>query len=275
MRRTLNPPAQDWASTSPADVRPLRQALALARAETTLLLRNKTALFTATLIPLMLVALLASLPSGLSGPSMAMSMVTGSVLLFVLYYTLVTSTVARRDEYTLKRLYSGATRPSTVLIGMALPLAALVAVQVVVGFVAVAVLMGVGEAPYPWLLALAVVAGCGVWWMLALASCPYTRSVEAAQLTTLPLIMVAIGLSGMSVPIAILPEPLQWMAQLSPMYPVTDLTFLALSSTRVTLEPVARADLWMAVGLDLGVAVAWIAAAALVVRRRFAWEPRR
>ena len=56
---------------------------------------------------------------------------------------------------------------------------------------------------------------------------------------------------------------------------MTDLTFLALSSTRVTLEPVAAGDLWLAVGLDLVVAAAWVAAAAFVVRRRFTWEPRR
>lgn len=256
-------------------VRPVRQALALARTEAILLLRNKTALFTAALIPLLLVALLAALPTGLSGPALAMGMIIGSVLLFVLYYTLVTSTVARREEYTLKRLYSSAARPATILVGMAVPLLALVVVQVIIGLVAVAILMGIGPAPHLWLLSLAVLVGCAVWWVLALASCPWTKSVEAAQLTTMPLIMVAIGLSGLSVPIGILPEPLQWVAQATPMFPVVDLSFLALSSTRVTAEVVAGAQLWQAVLLDLGVAAAWVVAGLLVLRRRFAWEPRR
>jgi ABC-2 type transport system permease protein len=258
----------------PPAVRPVRQGLAMARAETVLLLRNKTALFTATLIPLMVVALLAALPSGRSGPAMALSMVIGSVLLFVLYYTLVTSTVARREEYTLKRLYSSTVRPTLVLIGMALPLLALVVAQVVIGLVAVIALMDLRSAPHLWLLIVAVVAGCVVWWVLALASCPYTKSVEAAQLTTLPLIMVALGLSGLTVPIGILPMPLPWVAQLTPMFPMADLTFLALSSTRVTSAVVTGVELWKAVLLDVGVAVGWTLVGLLVLRR-FAWEPRR
>ncbi|GAA3628712.1 ABC transporter permease [Microlunatus ginsengisoli] len=256
-------------------VRPTRQVLALARSESTLLLRNKTALFTATLIPLMLVALLGVLPSALSGPPLAMSMVIGSVLLLVLYYSLVTSTVARREEHTLKRLYSSAVRPAAIMIGMALPLLILVAVQVIIGLIAVAIVMGLDSAPHTWLLLPAVIAGCAVWWVLALASCPFTKSVEAAQLTTMPLIMVALGLSGMTVPIGILPGWLQWAAQLSPMFPTIDLAFVALSATRVTGEAVGGSQLWLAVLLDLGVAAGWVLAGLWLLRRRFGWEPRR
>src|SRR5215203_1040445 len=170
----------------------------------------------------------------------------GTLLMFVVYYTLVTSTVARREEHMLKRLYTSSARPATVLFAMAVPAILLMLMQVIVGGVAVTLLVGLDNPEHLWLLVPTMAAAAAVWCLLALALAIFTRSVEAAQLTALPLIRVAFGVSGLSVPLAVLPEVGQTLAQLSPMFPV----------------------------MDLAVLVGWVALGLMVIRRAFRWEPR-
>ena len=253
----------------------LRRALALARTELILLRRNRTAFFTALLMPLFFVAMFAALPNGLAGPPAVLGMVLGSALLFVVYYTLVTTVVARREQHTLKRLYTSSARPGTILVGMGLPLLGLLLVQVAVGVVAVAATSGLGDPPRLWLLLPAVLGGAAVWWVLALLSAVATRTVEAAQLTTLPLILVALLLSGLSLPLALLPDGLQVVAQLTPMFPVVDLVCLAFDGVQVTGSTVADGALVRAVLVDLAVLAAWVLLGLQLVRRTFRWEPRR
>ncbi|HKF88955.1 MAG TPA: ABC transporter permease [Propionibacteriaceae bacterium] len=160
--------------------------------------------------------------------------------MFVVYYTLVTSTVARREEHMLKRLYTSSARPATVLFAMAVPAILLMLMQVIVGGVAVTLLVGLDNPEHLWLLVPTMAAAAAVWCLLALALAIFTRSVEAAQLTTLPLIRVALGVSGLSVPLAVLPEVGQTLAQLSPMFPVVDLVHLSLGTVRVSGDVVTR-----------------------------------
>ena len=70
----------------------LRRGLSLARAEA-LLVRNHTALFPALLIPLMLIAIVAVLPDSPTKAPLVLGTIVGTSLVFVVYYTLVTSTV--------------------------------------------------------------------------------------------------------------------------------------------------------------------------------------
>jgi ABC-2 type transport system permease protein len=252
-----------------------RRALALARAEVTLLLRNRTALFTALTMPLFFVALFATLPTGVAGPAAVTSLVAASALLFVVYYTLVTSVVARREQHTLKRLHTSPARPATVLVGMALPPLALLVGQVALGLLATAVLLGSAAPARPALLVPAVLLGAAVWSLLALVSTTFTRSVEAAQLTTMPLILVGLLFSGLSLPLGLLPGALQVLASLTPMFPVVDLVALAFGPERVTGRVVNGAALVRAVSVDLAVLLAWVVAGVALLRRQFRWEPRR
>ncbi|GAA1433904.1 ABC transporter permease [Microlunatus lacustris] len=268
-------PGTPSAGTPPLLRTETRRALALARAEVTLLLRNRTALFTALTMPLFFVALFAALPSGVTGPAAVTGLVTGSALLFVVYYTLVTSVVARREQHTLKRLQTSPARPATVMVGMALPLVVLLVAQVGLGLVAAAVLTGLGAPPRLGLLVPAVLLGGAVWSVLALVSTAFTRSVEAAQLTTMPLILVALLFSGLSLPLGLLPGGLQLVAQLTPMFPVVDLVALAFGPARVTAEVVSGSSLVRAVLVDVAVLVGWVVAGVVLLRCRFRWEPRR
>lgn len=262
---------------TPTDASPteLRRALTLARAEAKLLLRNKTATFIAVLTPLMLVLLVGLVPSSAGLPALVMGMLIGTALLFVVYYTLVTSAVARREEHYLKRLYTSTARPLTILVAMAIPLLVLLLVQVALAFAGVVLLLDYAPTVKVLLVLLAIVVGTTAWWSLALASAIFTRTVESAQLTTLPLLMVALLFSGLSLPLGMLPELVTTVAQLTPMFPVLDLTFLGMAGVRVTGEPVVGGELVRSVLVDAAVLVGWTLAGLALVRRRFRWEPRR
>jgi ABC-2 type transport system permease protein len=139
-----------------------RRGLSLARAEALLLVRNRTALFTALLIPLMLTAIVAVSPESPTKAPQLLGMIVGTSLLFVVYYTLVTSTVARREKHTFKRLYTSSARPATVLFAMAVPAIVLMLMQVIVGGVAVTLLVGLDNRVHIWLLVPTMAAAAAV-----------------------------------------------------------------------------------------------------------------
>ena len=258
--------------TAPND---LSRTLTLARAETTLLLRNKTATSIAVLTPPLIVPLVSLMPTSAGLPALVMAMLTGTALLFVVYYTLVTSAVARREEHYLKRLYTSTARPVTILVAMVLPLLVLLAIQLALGFAAVWALLDYRPNWHILLVLVAALLGAAAWWALALASTVFTRTVESAQLTTLPLLMVALLFSGLSLPLALMPDPAVLLAQFTPMFPVVDLVYLGMAGIRISGETVAGAELLRAVAIDAAVLIGWTAAGLAFVRSRFRWEPRR
>lgn len=127
----------------------------------------------------------------------------GTALMFVVYYTMVTSLVARREQLVLKRLLAGEPTPLEILLAPAVPRWALFVVQSLVA-VGGAILLGASVAQ-PWALALAVIGGATTWTALAIWSATWTRTVESAQLTTLPFILISLLLSGFSLPLSLLP----------------------------------------------------------------------
>lgn len=246
---------------------------ALVAAESRILVRNRTALFTAVAMP----PLMAFAFSGLSKDRAALGvvltmMMVGSALMFVLYFTMVTSLVARREQLVLKRLVAGEPTPLEVLLAPAVPLLALFAVQSGLA-IGVAVAFGTPIA-HPWALALAIIGGAATWAALAVWSATWTRTVESAQLTTMPLILVAMLLSGFSLPLTIMPDLVQRVAHWLPMTPVMDLINLAYLGTGTdgsvltgrelvvgTIDMLIPLVLWTALGLNLGL-------------RRFRWDAR-
>lgn len=262
-------------SRAPRTPTDLSRTLTLARAEATLLLRNKTAVSIAVLTPPLIVPLVSFLPADAGLPALVMGMLTGTALLFVVYYTLVTSAVARREEHYLKRLYTSTARPMTILLAMVLPLLVLLAIQLLLGFAAVGALLDYRPDWHLLLVLAAAALGAAAWWALALASTVFTRTVESAQLTTMPLLMIALLFSGLSLPIALMPDPAVLLAQLTPMFPVIDLVFLGMAGVRITGDVVTGTELLRTVVVDAAVLVGWMVAGLLVVRSRFRWEPRR
>lgn len=267
-------PATRPGRPTPTAARPrFRRFAALVRMETTILLRNKTAVFTAVALPFLMAFAFSGFALDRAALGVVLTMVlAGSALMFVVYYTLVTSLVARREQLVLKRLVAGEPTPLEVLLAPAVPLWALMVFQSLVGVVA-AVALG-STAAHPWALALAVVGGTTTWTALAIWSSTWTRSVESAQLTTMPLILVSMLLSGFSLPLDALPPLAQRIAHWLPMTPVMDLITLGFTGTGISGDSLVGRDLLAATIEMLIPLVLWTAGALNLGLRRFRWDAR-
>lgn len=249
-----------------------RRVRALARAELTLLIRNRSALVVALFVP---VALTLSIKTamdntdlsgtGLSLGTVVMPGAVGMALLFAVYSNLVGVYVARREELVLKRLRTGEADDLEILGATALPSVVIAAVQSVLMLTGGALLLDMGAPPRLDLLAAGLVLGLLMMPALAAASAALTRTTELAQLTPMPLMMVTFAGSGVFVPLEVFPDRLAEVCHWLPMSPVMDLLRGAWT------EQLSGAETLRA----LAVAVAWTLLGCYAVRKRFRWEPRR
>lgn len=248
---------------------------ALARSEALLLRRNPIALLNALGTPLVGVVLLTAFtPDGAPMPGAGIAVtIAAFALLFSLYYNLVTTLVARREELVLKRLRSGESSDGEIVLGAAAPAVVITWWQCAVGVVAAVVLAGMGVPVSPVLVVAGVVLGTVVFVLLAAASTAMTRSVEMAQLSTLPVVLISMVLGGLF-PVGMLPGPVQWVAQVLPLTRVVDLLWLGF--TGATRDGTGAGE-WAAAGgipVALLVLTAWVIIGAVASRRFMRWEPR-
>lgn len=254
------------------------QARALAGAEWKLLLRNKVALLNTLLMPGLMVVLFAGIGSGaaeLSFGAFAPTMVLATALIFVVYYTLVTALVARREASVLQRLRTGEASDATILVGLAAPFVVVTFLQTMLTVLGASLFLGVGMPANIGLIVLATVGGIAVWTLLGIASTGMTRSVEHAQITTLPAILVPLLLSGVSLPLQLLPEAGQRFAALTPLHPVVELMRLGMAGIDANGVPLGASEGVVAAIPPFLVLVGWIALGAWLVRRYLRWVPRR
>lgn len=245
---------------------------ALGRAELTLLVRNRTALFVALLMPVAMVGALRGTLGGMdlagAGLSIQQALVTGGVgmvLILVVYLNLTSAFVARREELVLKRLRTGEVSDTEIIAGTALPAAALAIAQSALVVVAGVVVLGAEGPRRPELLFAGTVLGTVVMTALAAATSAITRTVESAQITTLPLFMVSAGGSGLFIPLDVLPDRVASVCELLPMTGVMRL---------VEAGVAGGAEAAQLTGAALN-ALAWTVISVFAVRRWFRWEPRR
>ena len=261
---------------APAGPSRLRRVGALARAETLLLLRNRTAVVNSVLSPLLLVALVPPFSSGDAPLGQALLVAAaGFTLVFLTYYNLVVTYVARREALVLQRMRTGELSDGEVLAATAVPTLLVTVVQLVLVAAGVVVL-GEWRAPVdPVLSVLAVLLGAVLMVVLATVSSVYTRTPESAQITTLPVVVGATALSGLFFPLSVLPEALAAVARLLPVTPVVELVQLGLTGRTWDGETVAGAELWWAALAPLAIAAAWVVLAGMASRRWFRWAPKR
>ncbi|WP_432248908.1 ABC transporter permease [Streptomyces sanyensis] len=245
---------------------------ALGRAEITLLVRNRSSLFVALALPaLMVVAVRNSLGgldlsgTGIDPDTALMTSGTGLALVLVVHMNLVSAYVARREDLVLKRLRTGEASDAEILAGSALPAAALALAQCAALGAAGAALLGTGAPERPWLLAAGVLLGVVLMAVLAAATSAVTRTVESAQITTLPMLVLSSVGSGLVLPLALLPDRL---ARLCELLPLTGAMTLVRAGWTGGAEPAELAT------AALG-ALAWTLLGVFAVRRWFRWEPRR
>ena len=121
----------------------------------------------------------------------------------------------------------------------------------------------------------ALILGTAVFVLLAAVSTALTRTVELAQLTTLPVLMLSVVFSGLLFPLAMLPGALRWLGPGLPLTPVVDLLRLGLTGTAPGGGHLGLAAAFGAAAIPVFVLGAWIVAGGWAARRWFRWEPRR
>ncbi|MCX2970556.1 ABC transporter permease [Streptomyces sp. TRM70308] len=245
---------------------------ALGRAELTLLLRNRSAVFTSLLMPVFFVVITRTSMSGVdleeTGTSANGAVMTGGigiVLILVVYTNLVSAYVARREELLLKRLRTGEPTDAEILGGTALPSVLIALLQCLVLLAAGVAALNVGAPARADLLLLGVLLGCVMLTGLAAATSAVTRSPESAQITVMPLMLVSLAASGLMIPLEIFPDPVADVCRLLPLTSVMELVRFGWLGGGSAGE-VLRA---------LGLAVVWTVLSVFAVRRWFRWEPRR
>lgn len=271
MTATTTMSATDRGTTSPA-----RRIMAMSGAELRLLLRNKTALFMVLAMPLLLVVALFGVAEDL-GISLGLylaGMLIGFVLLFVVYYNLVTTYVSRREELVLKRLRTSEAQDREILLAGAVPSLAIAAVQMVLGVLGAALLLDLGAPVNPLLVAAAVLGGAAVFMLLAMVSTAFTRTTELAQVTTMPVLIVCLLFSGLTFPLDVLPDAAAGAARLLPLTPVVELTQLGLAGAVGEAEPVGFAATFSEAVIPAAILVLWLYLGVYGTRRWFRWEPR-
>ena len=256
-----------------------RRVLALSRAELVLLRKNPLALLVTAALPVGLVVLLRlSVPPELAGVDLGPFLVTsltGGTLILVVYYNLVSALVGRREDLLLKRLRTGELSDAEIVAGMLAPAVGIAWGQVLLGTVAAVLVFDLRMPVNPVLVAAAAVGWTAVFALLALATSGVTRSVRSAELTTTPVLIASLALSGLMLPVQLLPEPLAQIARVLPLTPVVELLRLGLTGTTAGGQTVSLLASFGVAVLPLVILAAWIAAGLLLTRRWFRWEPRR
>lgn len=247
--------------------------VALGRAEFTLLLRNRTAMFTALAMPVLMVVVVNQIlsdnelleNSSLSVGHMMVSAGFGMMLTMVIYSTLVASYVTRREERVLKRLRTGEASDWQILFSTTLPVLALSLAQFALLMVAGTAVLDVGAPKRPDLLLAGVVLGFVLSALLAAATAMVTKTVESSQVTVMPLMVVSFLTSGMMMPLDAMPDTMANGFRVLPLTPVMELLQGGLKGGMGGVD----------VLLALGSALAWTLLMVSLVRSRFRWEPRR
>ncbi len=254
--------------------------MALAKAETRQFVRNKTLIFMAIVFPIGVGILMLYMNSadqfGGQEVRSAVSMEVFSLitLMFVQFYSVLAMTTTRRDEKVLKRLRTGEARDAEIVAAIATPgtvislVLTVLMIAVLFGFTGVTPLTGV-------MLVVAMVLGIVIATALALITSSVTANAEAAQMTSLPVMVLAM-LSQSSMRMA-LPEQIQSFVDRTPFALISDITFIEWAgNTMRDLSVQAPSDAIMTQLLyPLLLLVAWAVALVWVAAKYMKWETNR
>ena len=250
----------------------LPRTLRLARWNAVLLTRNRLAMLYGLVLPLAPLALMVVGPRGEPASGSAAVVATlGFAAMFPVYYNVLSQFVTRRDELVLKRLRTGEVRDGELLTGLALP-GAVSAVVVCAVAVPLALALGQSAPLNPVVYVVTVLATVVLFAALAFWTATWTRNAEAAQLTSMPVIMLVV-VGQLSVA---LPPSAQRVLDLTPGAAMTNLVRVGWFGFggRAPERTLDLADTWVAAGPPLLVLVAWTALALTLAVRSLRWEPR-
>ncbi|MBU8762812.1 ABC transporter permease [Micrococcus luteus] len=232
---------------------------AIARSEMTQLVRNRLVAASSLFIPLAFSAVLIFNRENFGGTPVTAALILVTVTAMGTYITATTTLASRRQNLFLKRLRSTSAKDASILSGLVLPIAL---VNLVQAGVIVAILSVVGTPPVG---VVAVVAAVVVLELMfvgaAIATAGLTNSPDHAQVTTLPLFVVALGAS-------------MWVG-LTGTEELAGVKRLLLGGavTELIIEGWSGMALHEAVSLLLP-SLAFVVAAFAMAKSTFRWEPR-
>ncbi|MEU4709437.1 ABC transporter permease [Nocardia salmonicida] len=267
-------------TTLPANGFRRRPLTALAKAEWLQFRRNKTLVYMATVFPIGIPVATFFIARKDAEPTAAMAAVTFELLallalLFVQYYSVLSMVTTRRSEGVLKRLRTGEATDWQIQLAPAIPGAIM---TVACTAVVTAVVYGTGTpAPVnPLAIVVALVGGTVLFSLLALATSAYTKNAEAAQITSLPVMIIA--MLGMSSIRGVLPDRLAQLADWTPFAAVSDLISLGAAGTT---SAVAESDAALSFvdtvtesGRPFATLALWTVLALALTRKSFRWDDR-
>jgi len=232
--------------------------LAIGLAELRMLVRNRTVALSALLLPLAFGAMTFAFDVYGTGGMLAGVQTIGMVGLGV-YVTATTTLAARRQSLHLKRLRSGSVSDAGIIGGLVLPIVAVSVAQLVI----VLGVLAFREPPvHAWLLIVGVVVAEVMFAAFALATAGVSTSPEHAQYTTMPVLLITLGVAiWWSITGA---DDLLWIKRILPGGGLMELITVAWNGGDLGLIPVLLAP-----------TLTWAAIAVAAAIRMFRWEPRR
>lgn len=267
--------------TSPPAVGFGRRPLsALAKAEYRQFRRNRTLVTMGTVFPVALPLITFFLARDKSGSTAdvattGLEMFALMAFLFVQYYSVLSMITTRRGEGVLKRLRTGEASDWQIQAAPAVPGALLTLVG---GAIVAGVVYGAGApAPVnPIALGVALVAGIVVFSLFALATSAVTKNAEAAQITSMPVMMIAfVGLESIR---DILPDRLGSVVDWTPFAALSDLISLGASGSTATASesaaPLDFAGTFTEMTQPLATLGLWTVLALAIIATSFRWDDR-
>jgi ABC-2 type transport system permease protein len=272
---TTHAPAPPSTSTG-RDRFSLGRTLRLARWNAVLLGRNKLSLLYAVVMPLAPLALLFAGDRGDAtiGVNAAVTVLLVTVL-FPVYYNVLSQFVSRRDELVLKRMRTGEAKDSELLAGIALP-GVVAAAAVTAASVVLAWALGQPLPLAPIVLAAGVLLALVMFVAFAYWTAAWTRSAESAQMTSLPIILIA-SIGPLGAGMTSLSDPLREIVERTPgaaMSEIVRLAWYGFDGASATESTLSAGQVWDAAGSPLLVMAAWTVVAIFLAKRSMRWEPR-
>ncbi|MFT3943843.1 MAG: ABC transporter permease [Ancrocorticia sp.] len=263
----------------------IKRIYSISRAEVLLFVRNPTILLTALLLPVVMVAMLAptlgSVMEGAAFGSFIVQTLAVWALLLIVYVNLTTIFVSRREDGVFQRMSTGEASPWEGMIAASVPSVVVTLVQVTLGVVGTLVLVE-GTVVNP-LLILAAVLGASVFLGGVSAwTSRYTSTVEGAQFSTMPVLMVLLFTSGSLIPVSVLPEMLAQLSEWTPFYAVNELIGIGMTGAGgAGIDAVATQvtgsflDSWVTAAQPLAALAIWAVLGVEIARRTMRFAPRR
>lgn len=254
----------------------VKRTLHLARWNAVLLTRNKLAFVYAVVMPLLPLLLLLTGERG--DPAVGAGAITTVFLvvgLFPVYYNVLSQFVSRRDELVLKRMRTGEVRDDEMIVSIALP-------GIVTALVVAAIsvpLSQLFEQPLPVnpvIYAAAAVLAVIMFTAFAYWTAAWTRSAEAAQLTSMPIIILA-SLGPLGASLADSNETLANLIDRTPGAAMSELVrigWFGFDGPDAKTPTLDFTEAWSASAEPLLVMAVWTFVAISLARRSMRWEPR-